>query len=761
MVEFPRRRWPFFAISALGLAIGLWGMSGLLSLSALPPGYPANPILPQLTRLHLWIILLEGLIFLAVNVIVFAPRTDRGPLRDLYWCTLLYGIATMIHGLYFPRSRAWMEWVFPAIRIACLTALPVFFFRMTQTFPRSRRLLETRPRLMRGLWIAAGVLFLWQVAATFRYFADPRPGVWQGMALPRLLADAFLAAAIGVGCITLFRSGRKLELARERDQIKWLLWGFAVGVLPYVFLRALPRLLRITTSIPPELDRLFELAIPVAATFAVVRSRLLDIDIIIRRSLIYGILGGALTGIYLLVGVVAGERIATSAPKYSGLFQIFAAALPVILYTPARRWIGAWVDRTFFKIQHDYAGALLVFQDTVRAGASQEEIAELCRHFLEEQLSVQRAVVVARRGGTLAVSGGLADADPESILEAVEGSPAPRRLLARPHSTSRPDLETDSFPANVAAEDFRLALAIWAGEKCLGAILVGAKQSERRFIEEDLKLLHAVRAQAASALERVELVQIAAKEAFFHENAEDLEGQKNLLFATLADDLRRPLTVVRWTIETLLERMGHASSTQHLAELQAIQAASSELDRLVKHLHGLNRPGSGGPRDPERIDLLPLVQEAMAAVTPEAKTRRVRLELSVAPDLTPVKGYRDLLLDAVINLIENAVHHSPDGQAVEIALDRKGGEDRVSVRDHGPGIPAIRDIGGLFDRLEDGGFPPGDRGFGLGLYIAQSYLEHMRGRVQAENHPEGGARFVCAIPEWRSADRGVHAGIAG
>ncbi|TMQ65065.1 MAG: hypothetical protein E6K77_03350 [Candidatus Eisenbacteria bacterium] len=131
----PRRRWSFFLISALGLAIGLWGMKGLSQLSAFPLGFhpetiqyparvgraavaspaelrfiaqsrPVGSILeilsdagvarvhlePQLTKLHYGIVFIEGLIFFAVNFLVFCPRVDRGPVRDLYWCTLLYGI---------------------------------------------------------------------------------------------------------------------------------------------------------------------------------------------------------------------------------------------------------------------------------------------------------------------------------------------------------------------------------------------------------------------------------------------------------------------------------------------------------------------------------------------------------------------------------------------------------------------------------------------------------------------------------------------
>jgi len=553
MAESPRRRWPFLAIATMGLALGLWGMQGLPTLSEPPPGYPTNPILyparigpavagsaaelrffaqsrpagsileirsdagvvrarldPQISKFHLAVILLEGLAFFAVAFLVFAPRAERGPMRDLYWCSLLYGVATLIHGFYFPPTSSWTGWLFPVVRTVCLTALPVFLFRMTQTFPRSRKLLDLHPRLMRALWIAAGVLVVWQVATAFRYFADPRPEVWRGMALPRALAAWFLAGSFALGCLTLYRSGRKLELTREREQIKWLLWGFTIGALPYLLLRTIPRLFDIASGIPPELDRLCELAIPIALACAVVRFRFLDIDIIIRRSVIYGTLTAALASVYLLVGVAPAKWIAENA-KYAGFIQALAVALPVILVTPLRHWIGAWVDRNLYKTQYDYARALLSFRDAVRGAASQEEIADLGRHFVMEQLGLEPAMVMARRGETLVTAGEAEGIDPEDLVlpETANGS---RRLLAAPNSTSRPDLETADFPAALSGAGFKLAVPLSVEGRSLGGILVGEKKSERRFIEEDLKLLYAVRSEVESALDRVEMVQRAAGE---------------------------------------------------------------------------------------------------------------------------------------------------------------------------------------------------------------------------------------------------------
>ena len=61
---------------------------------------------PALTKVHLGIIFLEGLVLLALSLLVLAPRVDRGPIRDLYFCALLYGIATLIHGAMMTPAAA-------------------------------------------------------------------------------------------------------------------------------------------------------------------------------------------------------------------------------------------------------------------------------------------------------------------------------------------------------------------------------------------------------------------------------------------------------------------------------------------------------------------------------------------------------------------------------------------------------------------------------------------------------------------------------
>lgn len=793
MSEVARRRWSYFLISSLGLALSIWGIERYENLSEPPPAalqeisYPARVgsavagspaelrflaetrrpgsvvevrsagrtsrvrLQPQLTRLYYLLVLIEGLLFFAVNLVIFCPRVDRGPVRDLYWCTLLYGVALMIGGLYYPRSPAWTERVLPLVWIACMISLPVLFLHMALAFPRRRPILDRHPGFMRILAAFALVLFVWWAGAALLFFHDPRPATWGILRFPRSLWGIFLVGAVGLGCLVLYRSGRRVELSREREQTRWILWGIAIGVTPYVFLRTLPKLVGIQSAIPPELDRVFELAIPIAFALAVVRYRFLDIDIIIRRSLIYGILAGVLAGAYLLVGTFAGERLIRRFPDYTGAIRILSVAIPVILYTPTRRWIGRWVDRTFFKIQYNYAQALAVFQEEIRRGSSQQEIAALLQGFLKVQLGLQEAAVLITGDGSLISAGDWDESVVEMFAEPGRLFGDSRRAIAAPNSTSLPEMETRDFPEALRQAGVRVALPLLVEERCVGAIVVGEKISERRFVEEDLKLLYAVRSETGAAIERVELVQRAAGEALARKELEELERMKSDFFSRVAHDLRTPLTSIRWTVQNMLDGVAGSPDPGHVPHLKAIHAAANQLSRLVDNLldwSRLEHPPAAIELGP--VDLPVVVEEARQMVAPIAAARNVRFETRVVSSPPPIRGNRDRVREILVNLLENAVRYSPDAGLVEISVELcASGRVAIGVRDHGPGL-APEDGERIFKRFGQGRPSPYSRqgGFGLGLYVARSYLDLMNGTIHAGNDPEGGARFTCALSRW-------------
>lgn len=793
----------YLVVSMLGLAIGLWGLSRLPRLSELPPAvvesvsYPAwiqgaaagsraelrflaearspgssvsitsargsveTRLRPQINRLHFLLIAFEGIVLFAVNLLVFLPRlvsrpagagASAAPVRDLYWGTLIYAVLTMINGLYFPRTSAWTDHVLPLVTIAGLTFLPLCFLHLALTFPRRAPVLDRNPKAIRWLVILACVLIAWQGWAYLSYFGDPSPARWGAVQVPQLLSRVFLVLLVAASCFLLYRRARRLELSRERSQVRWILWGITIGVTPYVFLRTIPRLFGGTPPLPPEFDRVFELAIPLAFAVAVVRHQFLNIDIIIRRSLIYGLLTAMLTAVYLVLSEIVAERLTNHAPQYTTALRLLAVAVPVALFTPARRWIGAWIDRTVFKIQYDYARSLTSFRDELRGATSWDEIADRLETFLRDQLQLQGARVLFPESP--ASNGGDAAASPVRDELVRSG----RSIIAALGATSRPELE---ILAASSDDDSRIALALGPREDPVGVVLLGPKVSERRFVDEDLQLLDGAREITSAALERVALVTRAAEEALERRKVEEMERFRHELFSRVAHDLRTPSTSIRWTVQNLLDGAAGSPNPEHAEHLQSIRVAADELSRLANNLleaDRLERPSPPAKLQP--VDLAPLIESAAAVVRPAAASRRVRVVFEPPPvGLPPVEGNRDGLQAVLSNLLENAIRYSPEGSEIEVTLECDGSKQSVTVRDHGPGI-AVEDLEKIFGRYGRGRPSPysHQRGFGLGLHVAKSHVESMGGTIEAGNHPGGGARFICMLNECKSPLRPQYPG---
>ncbi|HEV8128440.1 MAG TPA: histidine kinase dimerization/phospho-acceptor domain-containing protein, partial [Candidatus Eisenbacteria bacterium] len=571
---------------------------------------------------------------------------SAGPVRDLYWGTLLYAVLTMINGLYFPRSAAWSESVLPLITIAGLTLLPLCFLHLALTFPRRAPVLDRRPTILRWLLIVAGVLILGQAWAYLSYFTAPAPSRWGAIQVMVLLSRMFLVLVVAASCFLLYRRARRLELSRERSQVRWILWGITIGITPYVFLRTIPRLFGGIPPFPPEVDRVFELATPFAFAVAVVRHQFLNIDLIIRRSLIYGLLTAMLTAVYLILGEIVATRLTIHAPRYTMVLRLLAVAVPVALFTPARRWIGAWIDRTVFKIQYDYARSLTSFRDELRGATTSDEIASRLESFLHDQLQLQHVRVVsfgAEPTGSENGAAPFADATRDILIR------AGRSIVASPGATSRPELEL--LDADSGADGMRIALALGPREDPVGVVLLGSKVSERRFVEEDLQLLDGAREIASAALERVALVTHAAEEALERRKVEEMERFRRELFSRVAHDLRTPSTSIRWTVQNLLDGASGATNPDHAAHLQSIQAAAEELSRLANNLleaDRLERPDVAPRLQP--VDLRSLIESAAAVVRPTAAARAVRVVFEPPHvELPPVEGNRDGLQAVLAN----------------------------------------------------------------------------------------------------------------
>jgi signal transduction histidine kinase len=778
-----------YGVTLLGLLLGLWGVHQQARLAALPDGFAIGSLrfpvrvnetpvatpdelrfraqsLPpgdvvrivggagaravelaaQLTPFQRGVTLIGGLFFFAVIFLVFCPRFDRPGVGVFFWATLLFGMAVLIGGIARPPGALWPGSLLPLLWILALSFLPYLFVHMSLTFPRRHPLLGRAPLIEPLLLVLSLTFFVAQSAATLYYFYLPDGAAWTNYARIRVLAQLYLVVAIAVGCVLFFRSSRRLELTRERQQAKWLLWGFTLGVTPYVFLRTVPRVLGLAPPLGIEIDRILELAIPIAFTFAVVRYQFLDIDIIIRRSLIYSLLAALMVGLYVLLAVLLGRWVRARVPGVAPYIPFVAAAVPVALFEPTRRTLGRWVDRTFFKIRYSHDQALRALQQALPDAASQDELIQTIAAPIRDHLQPNRLEILLGTGGRLP-----SDAEERSArwMRALDGLVAfPPRPIAAPGATSLPEIERQEFPEELRREGIQLAVPLAAHAAPLGWLLLGEKQTERRYVEEDLRLLEGTATEAAIALERIRLVQQVADEGNARRRLGEIDRLKSDFLSRVAHDLRTPITSVGWSTQNLLDGLAGAPTEQQREVLETVRSSTRQLERLVNNLLEISRLELSTSRvQLGPVDLAAVVGETIRALKPLAARRGIGLELRAGAGLEPVWGDRDKLLEVAANLIENAIKYAPPNTPVEIALTPgEAGRVHLEVRDHGPGIaPGESEI--IFERFCQGRPSPHAEsgGFGLGLYIVRSFLEAMGGTVRVENHPEGGARFVCIL----------------
>jgi two-component system OmpR family sensor kinase len=243
-------------------------------------------------------------------------------------------------------------------------------------------------------------------------------------------------------------------------------------------------------------------------------------------------------------------------------------------------------------------------------------------------------------------------------------------------------------------------------------------------------------AELASTLEDM----LQALDAARAESEATLVRQREFV-ADASHELRTPLTSVLANLELLAEQVDGADARDAVA---SALRSSQRMRRLVADLLLLARADAGRTMPHRPVDLSQVLVEVAAELEPLAERGEHQLTIAAREPLV-VDGARDELHRLALNLIENALHHTPPGTHVHAAVTRAGDDVVLTVADDGPGISdELRPR--LFERFVRGR-GDGGGGSGLGLSIVHAVVEAHDGSVEVERPPSGGARFVVRLPQ--------------
>jgi signal transduction histidine kinase len=206
----------------------------------------------------------------------------------------------------------------------------------------------------------------------------------------------------------------------------------------------------------------------------------------------------------------------------------------------------------------------------------------------------------------------------------------------------------------------------------------------------------------------------------------DLDEMKSDFVAMVSHELRAPLTALNGGLELALQS-SESLSPRSRAVLEIMSDESRRLTDFVQTILDVSRLEAGklaitlGP-----VAVRPLVEQASVIVLSSSQRK---VEWNIKPDLPPIWGDETYLEQTIRNLIANADKYSPADKSIQLCADLEGDKVRISVKDHGPGIPA--DMGervfSRFGRLQSKESSPS--GWGLGLYLGRKLIEAQKGEI--------------------------------
>lgn len=239
-----------------------------------------------------------------------------------------------------------------------------------------------------------------------------------------------------------------------------------------------------------------------------------------------------------------------------------------------------------------------------------------------------------------------------------------------------------------------------------------------------------------------ELNQLAIELNRMSERLASLDQERKSFLANVSHELRTPISNVQVTVEAL--RNG-AIEEPALRDrfLQTVEDETKRLTRLVHDLLDLGRLEAGVAQlDQQIISLQGLVYRAVNSMEP----RMQKLGISVQLNLTKLSLYADpeRLLQAILNVLDNAIKHSETGSTIFISIYKEGRDAVIKIQDQGTGIQA-KDLPHIFEQFYTQDPARQGSSNGLGLSITKRIVEAHKGTITAQNAAKG-AVFTISIP---------------
>lgn len=475
-----------------------------------------------------------GIFFFAVGFFVLVSRPDdapAGPARVFFVLCTLFMLFLVCR--LRPASYGFFDGVVLTTGTLSLLALPAAFLHFFLIFPRRQvfsfaptqngslgdleRFINGSPHFFTFLYAlppatyAVSTLGSRMLSWKLRFISGAPVASWV------LMGDYLV-----LGLLALLRSLLRAEDPRQRRQMGTVFAGTVVGVVPFLLLAVvIPTMSDVESSLAWAV--LSFSAIPVAFAYAIIRFQLLDVRVVVRRSLLYTLTTASVTAIYALTLTAANAVARHQGLVQSRYFPLLFALLVVALFDPLRRRIQGPVDRFFFRDMVDARKALEELSEALTREFSVSRLEDWLTRRLSEIMRLAWVVLYRLEDKRLSASrtvGSLpAEAEGSQVLVRELRERGEPVRLAQLEGLSLLESGTASFLAAARETGARLFVPLVASGELYAFLVVGPKLSEEDLSREELQLLRTVANQGAVGFENAR---------FLAEHTRQMELEKEL-----------------------------------------------------------------------------------------------------------------------------------------------------------------------------------------------------------------------------------------
>ena len=630
------------------------------------PSYPEDSRyyyadLDSLGAVHKWsprdlYINLLGVIYLVVGFFVLFKQGGRAPFV-IHFASLC--LAAFVFHFYTPLgSYRDLDLAVAFLRNAAFITFPALFLHFCALYPTRQRLFNERRWRALVLYVPAFLLLL---AADYLFLRDEiakaLPFVRENLPAPNenfyglFYRASFVHFVLGLiaSSVLLVRTWIRAKQAVVRQQIKWVVWGTVLGVAPFTVLYGIGYLLG------AETDRWLTdaavlplILIPLSFGYSVIRYRLMDVELVVRRVFVYALttlaialmIGSvvSLAGLYALGG---DEGFSSGEITLRVVVAIIAMAAIVMVAAPVKAFLQEWIDRLFYGERYDMRNSLLDFGRTLSATTALEPLLDSLVIRLQEVLNLERVAIFIE---DMTVSSGYRIARAEGLSSQVIVPPDFREMI-RVRSAESGVVRADDVELNPDIAGFvRRALHYYVPcvvrGRMVAVIGLGRSADGALLSSEDVQILRTVSGYVAVAIENSLLYQEqqerAAELKLLKEFNESIIESINV--GLVAVDLDGRVTRLNSALEHILDLRRDAAVGKKVEELFAAdftdtlrQVLGRDGWRLpeIRNIYKIHTATRGGRTLVLNIAIAPLQdarEQTGALVVLEDVTSRIQLE---------------------------------------------------------------------------------------------------------------------------------------